>query len=135
MSDNFQIPDLTAFSLHVTVHIAEDNLPAFFKAMKPVFDRVAAEPECLYFEIFQDPAEPGKISWVENWNASPQWLFDVSDYKVGRPARADVSVLAGPTSEGILQAILCGDIANVCQGTRVPHLETSGSGIPRAEEW
>ncbi|KAI5361661.1 Putative antibiotic biosynthesis monooxygenase domain-containing protein [Septoria linicola] len=77
MSDNFQIPDLAAFSLHVTVHVAEDNLPAFFEAMKPVFDRVAAEPECLYFEIFQDPAEPGKISWVENWNASPQWLFDV----------------------------------------------------------
>ena len=79
MAADLQLPDLTAFSLHVTVYIAEDKVDDFFAAMRPCFEAVSAEPELLYFELFQDPASPGKISWVENWDASPQWLMDVGD--------------------------------------------------------
>ncbi|KAK4497120.1 hypothetical protein PRZ48_011570 [Zasmidium cellare] len=66
---------LSSFALHVTIHIDPSNVDKFFAAMKPAFDVVAAEPECLYFEIFQDPAEPGKISWVENWSKGVEWFF------------------------------------------------------------
>jgi quinol monooxygenase YgiN len=59
-------PD-SGFSVHVTITIAPENVPKFFEAFRPVFDIVSAEPECTYFEVFQDPKEPGVISWVENW--------------------------------------------------------------------
>lgn len=45
--------------------------------MKGCFDHVIAEPECLYFELFQDPNDPGTISWVENWNKSPEKFMAV----------------------------------------------------------
>jgi quinol monooxygenase YgiN len=54
-------------SLHVTIYIAPENVEAFFAAFKPVYDKVIAEPECVFFEMYQSPDEPGKISWVENW--------------------------------------------------------------------
>lgn len=61
------LPDLEGFSLHATVHIAPENVAKFFDACKPVFYLVSAEPECLYFEIYQDPASLGTITWIENW--------------------------------------------------------------------
>ncbi|KAI0452918.1 hypothetical protein F5B21DRAFT_505826 [Xylaria acuta] len=62
-------------SLHVTVYIAPENIGRFFDAFKPVFDKVTAEPECLFFEVYQDPQEPSKLSWVEDWSKSPEWLL------------------------------------------------------------
>ena len=72
-----QIPDLDRFSLQVTIYIKPSDVDKFFEAFKPVFDKVWAEPECVHFEVFQDPADPGKISWIENWDKSPQWLLTV----------------------------------------------------------
>jgi quinol monooxygenase YgiN len=63
-------------SLHVTVYIAPENIDHFFAAFKPVFDKVITEPECLFFEVFQNPGEPGKISWVEDWSKSPEWFLE-----------------------------------------------------------
>jgi quinol monooxygenase YgiN len=60
-------PAIEAFSLHVTIYIAPENLDKFFEAFKPVFNLVTAEPECLFFEMYQDPGAPGILSWVENW--------------------------------------------------------------------
>ena len=54
-------------SLHVTVFISEENVDKFFEACRPVFDKIIAEPECTFFEIYQSPENPGEISWVENW--------------------------------------------------------------------
>ncbi|KAI1169681.1 hypothetical protein F4777DRAFT_596405 [Nemania sp. FL0916] len=62
-------------SLHVTVVIAPENVDRFFQAFKPVFDKVTAEPECLFFEVYQDPQSPGIISWVEDWSKSPDWFL------------------------------------------------------------
>ncbi|KAH6668664.1 hypothetical protein F5X68DRAFT_52770 [Plectosphaerella plurivora] len=64
-------------SLHVTVWIDPANIPAFFEAFKPVFDACVAEPELLFFEVYQSPDEPGKLHWVENWNATREWLMEV----------------------------------------------------------
>ncbi|KAI1389469.1 uncharacterized protein F4822DRAFT_398454 [Hypoxylon trugodes] len=63
-------------SLHVTVHIAPENVQRFLAAFKGIFDLVAAEPECLFFEVYTSAEEPGKISWVENWSKDTQWLME-----------------------------------------------------------
>ncbi|KAK3709345.1 hypothetical protein LTR37_010906 [Vermiconidia calcicola] len=70
-----QLPDLDRFSLHVTIYLKAEDVPTFFEAFRPAFDAVSAEPECVYFELFQDPADPGTISWIENWERSPEWLM------------------------------------------------------------
>ena len=71
------LPRIDRFSLHVTVYIKEEDVPAFFELFQPIFDLVGAEPELLYFELFQDPENPGVISWVENWNMSPENFMKV----------------------------------------------------------
>jgi quinol monooxygenase YgiN len=67
-----------SISLHVKVFIAPDNVPTFKEAMKPVFDAVTAEPECLFFEIYHNPEKPGEFKWVENWAQDAEWLMSVS---------------------------------------------------------
>ncbi|KAI0902915.1 hypothetical protein F4823DRAFT_569219 [Ustulina deusta] len=69
------MPFTYGMSLHVTVYIAPENVGPFFAAFKPVFDKVVAEQECLFFEVYQSPQEPGKISWVEDWSTSPEWFL------------------------------------------------------------
>ncbi|TGJ85489.1 hypothetical protein E0Z10_g3232 [Xylaria hypoxylon] len=59
-------------SLYVTVYIAPENVDCFFAAFKPVFEKVVAEPECLFFEVYQSRYEEGKICWVEDWSMSPE---------------------------------------------------------------
>lgn len=83
---SLQLPDLPSFSLQVTVYFKPEDVPKFYEAMKPVFEKVTAEPECLYFEMFEDPSEPGKISWIENWAKSPHWVLTV-------PTRLDLDIL------------------------------------------
>ncbi|KAL1986003.1 hypothetical protein VTN96DRAFT_7138 [Rasamsonia emersonii] len=62
-------------SLHVSITIAPENVPKFFEAFKPVYDKVIAEPECTFFEVHQSPDEPGVLSWVENWSKPKEWLI------------------------------------------------------------
>jgi quinol monooxygenase YgiN len=61
------LPDIDGFSLHVTVFVAPENVDKLLAAFKPVFELVSAEEECIFFELYQDPASPGTLSWVENW--------------------------------------------------------------------
>ncbi|KAI1130393.1 hypothetical protein F5Y10DRAFT_263287 [Nemania abortiva] len=63
------------FSLHVTVHLAPENVDRFFAAFKPVFEQVIAEDHCVFFEVFRTPGQPGKISWVEDWSCTPDWFL------------------------------------------------------------
>ncbi|KAK7917308.1 hypothetical protein PG985_010916 [Apiospora marii] len=76
-------PDLSVngCSLHVTVHIAPENWPQFKAAIQPVYEKVIREPECVFFEIYRSPDDPGTITWVENWTASPEWLATVQQPK------------------------------------------------------
>jgi hypothetical protein len=64
-------------SLHVDIWIAPSNVSKFLEAFQTIFNTVTAEPELLYFEVFQDPDDAGHLSWVENWNASVEWLSTV----------------------------------------------------------
>lgn len=57
-------------SLQVTVFIAPKDVPRFWEAFRPVYDRVIAEPECTFFEVYHRSAEEEgvvSLSWVENW--------------------------------------------------------------------
>ncbi|KAI0387162.1 hypothetical protein F5Y04DRAFT_78028 [Hypomontagnella monticulosa] len=73
---NGAAPETKIVSLHVTVHIAPENVEKFLVAFKAIFDLVSAEPECLFFEVYRSVEEPGKIRWVENWSKDTQWLME-----------------------------------------------------------
>ncbi|GAB7340880.1 hypothetical protein MBLNU457_7235t1 [Dothideomycetes sp. NU457] len=64
------------FSLQITVHIKPENVERFLQEFNPIFELVIREPECVLFEVFQSPEDPGTLSWVENWSESPEWFFE-----------------------------------------------------------
>jgi quinol monooxygenase YgiN len=64
-------------SLHVHITVAPENAELFLSHLKPCYDVVSAEPECIFFEVFQNPAAPGDFKFVETWNASPEWFQTV----------------------------------------------------------
>jgi hypothetical protein len=68
-------PDIDGFSVHVTIFVAPENVDKLLAAFKPVFELVSAEEECIFFEMYQDPASPGTLSWVENWYIEPRILI------------------------------------------------------------
>ncbi|KAI0196966.1 hypothetical protein F4808DRAFT_297201 [Astrocystis sublimbata] len=71
-----KMPVASSWSLHVTVYVAPEDVDRFLAAFKPVFNKVVAEPECLFFEMYRSPQEPGKLSWIENWAKSPEWFLE-----------------------------------------------------------
>ncbi|OAL54225.1 hypothetical protein IQ07DRAFT_584802 [Pyrenochaeta sp. DS3sAY3a] len=64
-------------SLHVSITVAPENAQKLLELFQPCYEAVTAIPECVFFEVFQDPDTPGKFRFVENWNASRDWIFDV----------------------------------------------------------
>ena len=111
-------PNIDGFSLHVTIYIDADNVPKFFEAMNTVFDKVSQEPELLYFEIFQDPENPGTISWVENWAKSPEKFFNVHLYvvvEIEDVHRSIANLRIGEFAKRVLQAVLRSDRTDVCE--------------------
>ncbi|KAB5526426.1 hypothetical protein GE09DRAFT_1194569 [Coniochaeta sp. 2T2.1] len=71
------IPDNEGCVLQVTIYVAPDQLPKFFEAYRKVYDACVSEEECTFFSVYEDPEEPGKLSWVEHWTKNPKWLFAV----------------------------------------------------------
>jgi hypothetical protein len=83
-------------SLHVHITVAPENAELFLSHLKPCYDVVSAEPECIFFEVFQNPAAPGDFKFVETWNASPEWFQTVCQIQLcsvhrGRNKDADRS--------------------------------------------
>ena len=46
----------------------------FKAAHRPVWAACAAEPECVLFDVFQDPEQPGRFRLVEVWDATREWF-------------------------------------------------------------
>ena len=67
-------------SLQVTIQVAPENADAFLAALRPCWEAVIAEPECLFFDVFQDPEVPGKFRFIELWAESREWLETVSQF-------------------------------------------------------
>lgn len=66
-----QTRQLTVF---VNFQIKSDLIEDFKAAHRPVWTACAAEPECMFFDIFQDLESPGRFRFVEVWNASREWF-------------------------------------------------------------
>ena len=67
----------TGISLHLTITVSPENSEKFLSHFKPVFEAVTAEPDCTYFEVFQDPSQPGTFQIVENWSRDLEWFMTV----------------------------------------------------------
>lgn len=61
-------------TLFVTFHIKPDQIEQWKAAHRPVWAACAAEPECIYFEVFENPSKPGQMRLVEVWNESREWF-------------------------------------------------------------
>ncbi|KAJ5991873.1 hypothetical protein N7451_007597 [Penicillium sp. IBT 35674x] len=53
----------SSFSLHIKIYIDPSNVEKFFEHFKPVYDAVVKEPACRFFEVYQDPENPGTLTW------------------------------------------------------------------------
>ncbi|USW56080.1 Putative antibiotic biosynthesis monooxygenase domain-containing protein [Septoria linicola] len=61
-------------TLFVTFKIQPDRIEEFKEAHRPVWAACAAEPECLFFDVFQDPQAPGTFRFVEIWSKDREWF-------------------------------------------------------------
>ena len=67
----------TGISLHLTITVAPEKSEEFLSHFKPIFDVVTAEADCTYFEVFQNPSQPGTFQIVENWSRDLDWFMTV----------------------------------------------------------
>ncbi|KAI9713181.1 MAG: hypothetical protein M1820_001166 [Bogoriella megaspora] len=61
-------------TLFVTFQVAPESIDAWLEAHRPVWAACAKEPECLLFDVFQDPQSPGKFRLVEVWSKDREWF-------------------------------------------------------------
>ena len=64
-------------SLQINIQIDPKDVDAFLRHFKPLYDIVVAEPELRFFEVYQSREDPGKLSWVEHWDCTVEWLQEV----------------------------------------------------------
>ncbi|OCL10314.1 hypothetical protein AOQ84DRAFT_289535 [Glonium stellatum] len=80
-------------SLHIKITVAPENGEKFLAALKPVFEKVVAEPECTYFEVFQNPETPGAFCLVQNWNCTKQEMIEVQRKDYYKPYVAETEAM------------------------------------------
>ena len=61
-------------TLFVTFHVKPFCVEDFKAAHRLVWSACAAEPECLLFDVFHDPEQPGRFRFIGVWNASREWF-------------------------------------------------------------
>lgn len=66
-----------SFTLFVTLHVAPNDVEKLFEAHRPIWASVAAEPECLLFDVFQSTEDRGKVRFVEVWSKDREWFESV----------------------------------------------------------
>ena len=64
-------------TLMVDVYVAPENVADFLKGLKISYDGVAAEPECIFYDLFQETDVPGHLRIVEVWTESRDWMQEV----------------------------------------------------------
>ncbi|KAF2751192.1 hypothetical protein M011DRAFT_473700 [Sporormia fimetaria CBS 119925] len=68
-------PKTKGISLHVEITVAPENVDKFLEALKPCYEAVIAEEKCTFFEVFHSAENPGVFKFVENWDATVEWLM------------------------------------------------------------
>jgi hypothetical protein len=73
--------NFTMASQPITTHVKWTLKPGtesrFLEAAKVITAHINAEPKCLYFNLFQDVANPQVFKSVEMFNATIDWIRDV----------------------------------------------------------
>ena len=54
-------------SLQVRIWVAEKDVAKYFEALGAVFYKIAREPECTLFEVYQSQENKGEILVLKNW--------------------------------------------------------------------
>jgi quinol monooxygenase YgiN len=57
------------FNIQATLFFAPEDIQKVLEALKPVYERTIAEPECLSFQVYQPLDDPGQIVLIEDWYA------------------------------------------------------------------
>jgi hypothetical protein len=68
----------TPLSVHVKITVDPANSEAFLTVLRPLFEKVTAEPLNVFCEVYRDEKNPGVFRIVENWNASLDHMMNVS---------------------------------------------------------
>lgn len=99
-------------TLMVDIHVAPENVDNFLEGLKISYDGVAAEPECIFYDLFVDKDDPGHLRIVEVWNASHDWMQNVRQLRKCQTCQALTSLrfsLRSPTTVPIWRRLrLCG---------------------------
>jgi quinol monooxygenase YgiN len=61
-------------TLFVYLRVKPVDADKLVVAHKPVWAACAAEPECLLFDVFQEPDDRGRFRFVEVWSKSREWF-------------------------------------------------------------
>lgn len=56
------------FNIQATLFFAPESIETVLHALKPVYEKTIAEPECLSFQVYQLLEDPGQIHLVEDWS-------------------------------------------------------------------
>ncbi|KAL4877034.1 hypothetical protein BJY04DRAFT_199139 [Aspergillus karnatakaensis] len=62
------------FTIFVTLRVAVENIEKFKAVHRPLWKYVAAEPENILFDVFEDLDAPGRFRFVEVWNQGREWF-------------------------------------------------------------
>ncbi|KAF2211332.1 hypothetical protein CERZMDRAFT_98642 [Cercospora zeae-maydis SCOH1-5] len=61
-------------TLFITMKIKPDKIEEWKEAHKPVWAATASEPEQLFFDLFEDPTDPGTFRFIEVWSKDREWF-------------------------------------------------------------
>jgi len=67
-------PSKKHLTLFVTFHFLPTRIEEFKLAHRPVWTACTAEPNCLLFDVFHLPDNPGLFRLVEVWDADREWF-------------------------------------------------------------
>ncbi|KAH7400888.1 hypothetical protein DE146DRAFT_654300 [Phaeosphaeria sp. MPI-PUGE-AT-0046c] len=62
-------------SIQVKVFIEPSDAPEFLAAFKRVKAMAIAQPENISSSLYRNPKAPGEFKYVEDWNASMDWIM------------------------------------------------------------
>lgn len=69
-------------SIQVKVFVDPSNAPEFLAAFKRAKAVATAQPENIFSTLYRNPDAPGEFKYVEDWNASMEWILKVSKNQV-----------------------------------------------------
>ncbi len=77
MAPKRPLPSSKQLTLFVTIRVSPENIEKFKEAHRPVWKACSQEPECLLFDVFQDPDIPGRFRFMEVWSKDRSWFEKV----------------------------------------------------------